>query len=141
MLRKDDLNAVPHDAVVNTICLKMLDHKHSFPVNVSVLEDNREISVGMILFKNPSPRSDASVNVGRDGGSCLIRRAGKTKQPHCKPQHLAPVLFHSAKATQQLLDPASSALLVISVCRLLKAIWVGSGTIGQPWKADRSYIY
>lgn len=42
MLRKDSLDAVPHDAVVNTTCLKMLDHKHSFPVNVSVLADGRE---------------------------------------------------------------------------------------------------
>lgn len=32
-------------AVVNTTCLKMLDHEHNFPVNVAVLEDNRDISV------------------------------------------------------------------------------------------------
>lgn len=45
-LRKDDLNAVLRGAVVNTICLKMLDHKHNFPVNVSVLEDNKTLCWG-----------------------------------------------------------------------------------------------
>lgn len=60
----------------------------------------------------PFPGSEASNICERRSrwGSCLIRLAQRKKKK--EKQHLPPVPLHSVKATQQLLDPASSALFL-----------------------------
>lgn len=54
--------------------------------------------------KHPDQKLQISVNVGPDGGSCLIRLAENAAFTACSlPFRVAP---------QQLLDPASSALFL-----------------------------
>lgn len=143
MLRNDDLNSVPHDAVVNTICLKMLDHKHNFPVNVSVLEDNREISVRNDFIQKkkiqltdpllPSHFASMNIEMGVPVWSAALEKQ-KKKTPLQNATFSACSLPFCQSYAAAAWSCKFSSFLVISVCRLLKAIWVGSGTIGQPWK-------
>lgn len=118
------------------------------PGNVSVLEDNRDFCPGWLKKKNKSscwwltltlphpPGSEAS-NICEHRlrwGSCLIRLAENTAFTACS------LPFCQSYATAAWSCKFSS-FLVISVCRLLKAISVGSGTIGQPWWKLTGHIF